>query len=58
MISSRYEYSCDKCGGRVEKLTPCHTEKDKDGNTKDYAGLHGWRCEQCGLGVKVKRTLK
>jgi hypothetical protein len=56
--SSRYIYSCAACGGPVEKLTPCHSEKDKEGNKTDYAGLGGWRCAKDGAGIKVVRILK
>ena len=58
MKSFRYIYSCAGCGGEVEKLTPCHSEKDKEGHVTDYAGLHGWRCNNCGSGMKIKRVLK
>lgn len=58
MQSTMYNYSCATCGGTVEKLTHCHSEKDKEGNVTDYAGLHGWRCAKDGAGVKVVRVLK
>lgn len=54
---SRFVYECAGCGGSVEK-TPCHTEKGKDGERQDYCGLHGWKCNNCGDGVKVKRQMR
>lgn len=53
---SRYIYSCATCSGPVNK-TVCQTVKDKDGKFKDRAGLHGWSCHKCGMGVKVARRM-
>jgi DNA-directed RNA polymerase subunit RPC12/RpoP len=46
MPNVRYEYSCAKCGGKVTK-PPLGVE----------SGLHGWQCDECGRGIKVKRKL-
>ena len=70
MTSKRYEYSCAGCSGKVFK-TPCEKpptpapQVGKDGREKkerehkvEYSGLHGWKCDSCGNGVKVNRKLR
>lgn len=57
MISKRYDYECSTCHGQVTK-TECHSEPRQGRPPNDYAGLHGWKCNTCGNGVKVKRTLR
>lgn len=67
--STRFDYSCATCSGKVFK-TPCEKPPEaapkvgKDGREKkerehkvEYSGLGGWRCENCGAGIKVKREL-
>jgi hypothetical protein len=32
--------------------------EDKKSKKKyDYAGLHGWKCNNCGAGVKITRRM-
>jgi len=63
-MSPRYFYSCATCGGDVTK-TPCikreeikQEKGEKNQRKADYAGLHGWKCNKCGDGVKVARKLR
>lgn len=50
------KYSCLVCGAGVQKYQSCGTVAVKE--KKDYAGLHGWRCEgECGGPCKVKCEL-
>ena len=51
--STRYEYSCASCESPVEKSPTGQSEGKGAGH-----GLHGWKCNNCGDGVKVSRTLK
>lgn len=70
MTSQRYVYSCAGCAGNVQK-TPCEkpptptAKVGKDGREKkerehkvEYAGLHGWKCNNCGDGVRVNRKMR
>ena len=61
------KYECASCGGSVSKnplvKPPKETKVGKDGKEKqgkakyEQVGLHGWSCNNCGRGVKVKVTL-
>lgn len=59
--AERYLYSCATCGGSVNKpalIAKRQVENDKsEGKKPTQRGLHGWRCEKCGKGVKVRRVL-
>jgi hypothetical protein len=58
MRVQKRKYSCAACGAGVQKYSPCHAEKDKDGNKTDYAGLGGWRCTgNCKGKIKIKVEL-
>lgn len=58
----RRVYRCMKCNGPVSKppcVAPPAPEKNVKGQTVvnkiEYHGLHGWRCDNCGV---CKVTLK
>jgi DNA-directed RNA polymerase subunit RPC12/RpoP len=66
-MSARYIYVCAGCQGPVSK-TPCvkppeevkvgkRGEDKKSKKKYDYAGLHGWKCNNCGAGVKITRRM-
>ena len=59
---ARYSYACASCAGLVTK-TPCIKRAEpqvgggKSERKADYSGLHGWKCSNCGDGVKVARKM-
>jgi hypothetical protein len=67
-MSARYIYECSVCQGPVSK-TPCvkppeeikvgkRGEDKKSKKKVEYAGLGGWRCDNCGAGKPVTRRLR
>lgn len=52
--SKRYTYACVGCEGAVTKPP---TAMSEDGKSVVH-GLHGWKCNNCGDGVKVSRKMK
>ena len=60
MAQARFDYSCSNCKGPVLKK-PCGTKRTmtKKGKLEEeYTGLHGFRCSNCGPGIKVNRKVR
>lgn len=47
------KYFCTKCNAQVFKYASCGKHIDSKGR-EDYAGLGGWRCENCKGKIKVR----
>lgn len=52
MNRARYKYSCGECAGPVEKKPV-----GKEDKTGRFTGLHGWKCQKDGAGIKVVRKM-